>query len=399
MQSRRLRVLLVHNFYQQPGGEDEVFTRERELLESFRHPVCVYTRRNDELGSYSPVRKLSLPLRTMWAWDSVRAIRDLIRRERPDVAHFHNTFPLISPAAYQACQTEGVAVVQSLHNPRVTCPAATFYRDGRECQECLGKKLPWPGIVHGCYRGSRAESALVAAMLAFHSQRGTWGRLVDRYIVSTEFYRGIFAAAGLPAEKLEIKPHFVASDPGLSRKNKEYALFVGRLAPEKGVCTLLRAWRKLPEVPLKVRGEGPLLGDLRTLEKEGAVQIVPRLSREELNEVFQGARFLVWPSEGLYETFGLVAAEAFACGVPVIASGRGAMAEMVREGQTGLHFQAGNADDLAEKVRWAWRNPQEMEQMGLAARAEYEAKYRPERNYKELIRIYSRALEQKTRTH
>lgn len=391
----KLRVLLVHNFYQEPGGEDEVFARERELLERAGHPVCVYIRRNQEISAYALAQRLSLPLRTVWAWDSARAIHDLIRREKPNIAHFHNTFPLISPAAYRACREGGVPVVQSLHNPRLMCPAATFHRNGRECQQCLGKKLAWPGVVHACYRGSCAETAAVAAMLAFHRQRGTWRQLVDRYIVSTQFYRRMFIRAGLPPEKLDIKPHFVASDPGLSRKSRDYALFVGRLATEKGVNTLLKAWAnlaRLTAIPLKVRGEGPLLGAVQAFAKDHAVEILPRLSRSELVELFHGARFLVWPSEGLYETFGLVGAEAFACGVPVIASGTGAMAEMVRDHQTGLHFLPGNAGDLAEKADWAWQNPQEMEQMGLAARAEYEAKYRPEANYRKLINIYCTAL-------
>jgi glycosyltransferase involved in cell wall biosynthesis len=388
----KLRVLLVHNFYQEPGGEDEVFARERELLERAGHAVCVYTRRNEEIGTASIAEKISLPLRTVWAWDSARAIRELIRREKPNVAHFHNTFPLISPAAYQTCQEEGVAVVQSLHNPRLMCPAATFHRDGRECQACLGKRLAWPGVMHACYRGSRAETAAVATMLALHRRRGTWRQLVDRYIVSTQFYRRLFIRAGLPQEKLQIKPHFVPTDPGVSKKKREYALFVGRLAPEKGVSTLLKAWVKLPAIPLKVRGEGRLLGDVQAFARDHAVEIVPRLSRGELVELFHGARFLVWPSEGLYETFGLVAAEAFACGVPVIASGTGVMAEMVHDHQTGLHFVPGNPDDLAKKAAWAWWNPEEMERMGHAARAEYETKYRPEPNYNKLMNIYFRAV-------
>jgi len=217
--------------------------------------------------------------------------------------------------------------------------------------------------------------------------------MISVYIVSTPFYRRKFIEAGFPEEKLRLKPHFV-EDPGVVHRDQGYAVFVGRLSPEKGVSTLLRACEKLGNIPIKIRGDGPLLPEVKEVARKsgGTVEILPRLDRDGLNKVIAGARFLIWPSEGYYETFGYVAVEAFSCGVPVIASRVGVAEEIVHDRQTGLHFNYGDADDLAAKVEWAWQHPDEMEAMGRAARAEYEAKYTPERNYPILMDIYRRAL-------
>jgi glycosyltransferase involved in cell wall biosynthesis len=231
-------------------------------------------------------------------------------------------------------------------------------------------------------------------MLAVHGRLKTWDKLVDRYIASTEFFARKFVAAGIPADRIFIKPHFVARSRQKLSRLRDYALFVGRLSPEKGVQTLLDAWRHAPPIPLKIRGDGPLLPLVK--ERAGGdsrIEWIPRLADDALTRLFQQARFLVWPSEGLYETFGLVAIEAFACGVPVIASKTGVMEELVRDGVTGLHFKPGNAINLAAEVEWAWDHPEEMEAMGRAARAEYESKYTPERNYQMLMDIYHSAIE------
>jgi glycosyltransferase involved in cell wall biosynthesis len=385
---QRKRILLVHNSYQQHGGEDAVFDAERELLSARGHQVFVYKRHNDEIKQYGLIEKASLSLRTLWAWDSRAEMRELIRQVQPDVAHFHNTFPLISPAAYYACRDAEIPVVQSLHNARLICPAATFHREGKVCVDCLGKKIAWPGIFHGCYHESRIETGIVAGMLAFHSYLKTWDRLVDTYVVFSDFYRRTFVNAGFPVEKITVKPHFVAPDPGQRQLSRDYALFVGRLAPEKGVLTLLEAWNRMKAVPLKVCGQGSLMPQLNSVLN---VELLGHRYGQELRELFQGARFLVWPSEGYNETFGLVAIEAFAYGIPVIASRIGVMAEIVRHGSTGLHFNPGDPNDLAAKVEWAWANPKEMTLMGDTARAEYEQKYTAERNYELLMNIYRQA--------
>jgi glycosyltransferase involved in cell wall biosynthesis len=317
----------------------------------------------------------------------------------PDVVHFHNTFPLISPAAYYACRDLGVPVVQTLHNYRLFCPAASFFRDGKVCEDCLGKSR-WQAVRHACYRQSRSASATVVAMLSFHHWYGTWTKLVDCYITLSEFSHAKFIEAGLPAEKIVVKPNFVLPDPGVGTQSRDYAVFVGRLSEEKGLRTLVQAWGRVnPKYLLRVIGDGPLLNEIRSrISRSGCsnFRLDGRLPREESLKVLQGAKVLILPSN-CYENFPMTIAEAYACGAPVIASRLGAMQEIVYDGRNGLHFTPGDADDLARKVEWAWAHPDEMREMGRNARAEYEAKYTAERNYKMLIDVYQQAIQEARR--
>ena len=388
-----LRVTLAHNYYRIPGGEDETLRRERDLLRSEGHHVNEFVRRNSEIAHTDILAKITLAGRTVWGGESRKAMLAFLKEEKPDLVHFHNTFPLMSPSVYYACRDAGVPVVQTLHNARLFCPGGNLERDHRICEDCKGKKVAWPSVVHACYRQSHLQTGVVAAMLAVHWQLKTWERMISAYVVTTNFYRRKFIEAGFPAEKLMLKPHFV-EDPGVVHHDGGYVVFVGRLSPEKGVPTLLRACQKLKNIPIKIRGDGPLLPEVQEVARKsgGAVEILPRMDRPELNRLMSGARFLIWPSEGYYETFGYVAVEAFSCSVPVVASRVGVAEEIVSDLQTGLHFTAGDADDLAAKIEWAWSHPREMGEMGRAARAEYEAKYTPERNYPMLMDIYSRVI-------
>ena len=231
-------------------------------------------------------------------------------------------------------------------------------------------------------------------MLHIHRRLRTWQEQVDIYIALTEFARQKFIQGGLPADKIVVKPNFVDSAPCMREGLGRYALFVGRLSPEKGIGTLLAAWKRLKSVPLKVVGDGPLMGRIQRSVREDGVEEVDILGRGlhgEVLKMMKDARFLVFPS-GCYENFPLAIAEAFACGVPVIASRLGAMAEIVEDGRTGLLFTPGDPEDLAAKVEWAWTHPQRMMEMGHEARREYEQKYTAARNYEMLMEIYRRAM-------
>jgi glycosyltransferase involved in cell wall biosynthesis len=392
-----MKILLLHNYYKLSGGEDEVFRREKRLLMSAGHEVIEYVRDNQEISDHTLVQKIALAARTAWAWDTHRELGNLLKREKPDIAHFHNAFPLISPAAYYACASAGVPVIQTLHNPRLICPAATLSRNGKPCEDCAQTAFPWPAVQHACYQDSRMKSALVGSMLVGHRLAGTWNSKINQYIVSTRFYQRKFAEAGIPRERITLKPHFVESDPGTRNRPGDFALFIGRLSPEKGVNTLLKAWERLKDVPLVIRGEGQLTEAVKEAANAKGSQLtwVPRLSSEDLFQLMRAARFLIWPSEGFYETFGLVAIEAFACGVPVITSGVGAMAEVVVDGLTGVHFRPGDPADLAAKVEWAWSHTEDLEKMGKLARAEFEGKYTSDRNLKMLEGIYHQALNER----
>jgi len=389
-----MKILLVHNHYIQPGGEDAVFEAEVSLLRKNRHKVSIFIEDNSKLKKINP---LKVAIETIWSKNSLTEIQKLIKKEKPNVVHFHNTFLRISPAAYYACKEAGVPVVQTLHNYRLICPGALLFRKGRVCEQCVGKAIPWPGVLHGCWRNSRAGTALVTTMLVVHRLLKTWTEKVDIYIALTEFARKKFIEGGLPAEKIMVKPNFVEPDPGAKDyKIGDYVLFVGRLSQEKGLFTLLKAWKLVKNIPLKIVGDGPLRESLENfvncanLNKK--VEFLGRCSRKEVIQLMHKAQFLVFSSEW-YECFPMTIAEAFACGLPVVVSRLGAMAEIVENGCTGLHFNAGDTEDLAAKVEWAWTHPQEMAEMGREARREYEAKYTAERNYEMLMEIYRKAIE------
>jgi len=389
-----LKILLAHNYYQQSGGEDTVFTAEAALLRERGHTVIEYIEDNHRILT---MKKVDVAIQTLWSQDSYLKISELIAAGKPDIVHFHNTFPLISPSAYYACQNAGVPAIQSLDNPRLLCPSATFFRDGHLCQDCMNKTPPWPSVLHACYHDSRLQTGVIASMLTLHRWLGTWEKKINFYLVATEFYRRKFIEGGLPEEKVILKPHFVALDPGLEKNQRigDYAIFMARLDPEKGVRTMLQAWRELSAIPLQIRGAGQLEQEVRDFIRTNGmhnIELVGRMTEKELDQFMRQASFLVWPSEGYYETFGMVAVECFAVGIPVIASKIGVMNEIVTDGVTGLLFTPGDPADLARKVRWAWEHPHEMAEMGGNARREYEEKYTAEKNYTMLMEIYQRAI-------
>ena len=382
-------ILLTHNLYRIPGGEDAAFNAEKNLLESKGHRVITFIEDNARLNGRNPLKVLNM----IWSRSAYRKIKHLIMDTKPDVAHFHNTFFMISPSAYYACKEEGVPVVQTLHNYRLICPGALLMRGGTTCEDCVGKSVPWRGVLNACWRGSYIGTALVTSMLTLHRLLKTWQEKVDIYIALTEFAKKKFIEGGLPAEKIVVKPNFVYPDPGKGDHGGKYVLFVGRLSQEKGLPTLLRAWKNLKDIPIKIVGEGPLMSEIKSLAgREGLdnLEFLGRKPREEVFRLMKDALMLVFPSEW-YEGFPMTIAEAFATGLPVVASRLGAMAEIVEDGRTGLLFEAGNPEDLADKVRWGWENPERMKAMGIEARKEFEDKYTAEKNYEMLMEIYKLA--------
>ena len=388
-----MKIVLAHNFYQQPGGEDQVYAQERQLLESRGHKVVTYVRSNDELRKASPWKKVLWPKRMIWSGDSHRQIRELLHKEKPDIVHVHNTFTQISPSIFAACGEAGIPVVQTLHNFRLLCPAATFFRDGKVCEECRDFGL-WRGIRHACYRQSTVATAAVATMLTAHRTARTWVEKVTGFIALTQFARRKFSESGLSPEKIHVKPNFVFPDPGERRASGEGAVYVGRLSPEKGVKTLLLAWAQVRSpLPLRIIGDGPLRRELELIKSRldlSYVSFLGHLSRQEVQAAIKSARFLLLPSE-CYENFPLTSVEAFSCGTPIVCSRLGAMQEIVTDGVTGLHFIPGTATDLAEKVEWTYSHSRQVEEMGKAARREFEQKYTADHNYQTLMDIYQHA--------
>lgn len=387
-----MKILIVHNTYQQPGGEDTVFRQERDLLRRAGHDVQTYEKSNFEVDAYSGLKKIALIKDVMWNSSTRQEFSQILRQSKPDVVHVHNTFMRISPSIYGACENAGVPVVQSLHNYRLLCPGANFFREGKACEDCLTGGM-WQGISHGCYRESSTATATVAAMLKLHRVLGTWQKLVHTYVALSEFSRQRFIAGGLPAEKISVKPNFVDPDPGARTSDGNYGVFVGRFSEEKGLETLLTGFALTPNVPLILVGDGPPLESLKQIAAKNSITNVEfrgRVPREETATLIKGARFLIQPSE-CYENFPMAVAEAFACGTPVLCSRIGALQEIVADGRTGLHFTPADPQDLAAKVQWAWEHRDDMAIMGKEARAEFEAKYTAEKNYLMLMELYQRA--------
>ena len=401
-----LKIISVHNRYIQPGGEDQVFESEARLLKEYGHQVTQVQEQTTHPDGV--MKKLGVAVDCVWSKRWHREFRQLLQKSRPDVVHIHNFFPLISPSVYYACRREGVPVVQTLHNYRLLCSNAELYRDGKVCEECLHHGL-LRGVRYGCYQGSKLGTAALSLMVGVHRSLRTWSNMVNCYVALTEFARHKLIEGGLPAERIRVKPNFVLPDPGsrISAKvsnseetsskqgSGEYALFVGRLVKAKGVFSMMQAWERIGgQVPLVIAGDGPCREQLETVLKDGklpSVTYLGRLSRPDTLATMKRARFLIFPSEW-YEGFPVTIAEAFACGVPVICSRLGSMQEIVSDGRTGVHFQAGDPEDLAKKVLWGWQHPEEMDAMGRRAREEFENKYTAARNIEMLEEIYRFAM-------
>lgn len=383
-----MKVLVVHNRYQEAGGEDAVVANEHALLGSNGVKVRLWGVANDTITGLRS--KLRVAARTSYS----RFARDDLAREiaefGPVIVHVHNFFPLLSPSVYDACRGAGVAVVQTLHNYRTICANPALTRDGHPCEDCIGAS-PYQAVLHGCYRGSRIGSLAVARMIDTHRRRGTWTHKVDRFIALSAFSKGRFVAAGFPADRIEVKPNFAEDRRIAVPPARAGALYVGRLGSEKGISTLLRAWSGL-DVPLRIVGEGPLRALIDNTTGPNILALGRKTPAEVASEMAQAA-FLILPSQ-VYENFPMVIAEAFCQGLPVIASRIGALAEIVEDGATGLLFSSGNAEDLATKARWSHQHPEEMSAMGANARRLYEQRYSPCVNFRQLMSIYEAALQE-----
>ena len=382
-----MRVLLVHNYYQQAGGEDVVFEGERSLLVEAGHQVATFTVHNDALAGASPAQ---MATQTVWNSAAARSISQAVENHRAEVAHFHNTFPVLSPAVYRAAKAAGAATVQTLHNYRLLCANALFYRDGHVCEDCLGG-LPWPAVRHRCYRQSLGASAAVAACQVIHGARGTYRREVDAFVALTTFARDKFIQGGLPAERLHVKPNFLNEDPGEGTGGGGYALYIGRLTPEKGVRTALDAWENQAGLPpLKVVGDGPLASEVeRAAQRNSQITWLGQRPRAEVLELAKEAECLVFPSVW-YEGFPMTVVEAYGVGLPVIASRVGALEHLVEDGCTGLLFSPGDAAALSAVVRQFMATDRAA--LRRQARQKFLSHYTGLENLQLLLSIYATAV-------
>lgn len=388
-----MRILLSHSFYQStaPSGEDNVFRNELGMLEKSENEIFTFTKNNDDLNNLSSSEKIKTALNAAWSEETYKDITRIIKEKKPEVAHFHNTFPQISPSAYAACADNGVAVVQTLHNYRLICSGAMLYRNGKSCEKCIPGKF-YPGLLHRCYRDSYIATAAVINMLKKNWKSGVYQNMVNRYIALSEFANAKFIQGGLPKHKLAIKPNFLPAPPEQG-PGGETAVFVGRLSKEKGAHTLLEAWQSVKDRKLIIIGDGPLRADLEQIARQRQLNIefAGFCSREQIFDYVGRALFQVIPSE-TYEGFPMVVLEAYACGTPVVASRLGSLNELVEDDFTGIKFAPGDPNDLARILKNIYDNPDSMLKLRSNTRNLFTSKYTEEKNLDLLHEVYNQAI-------
>ena len=375
------RILVVHSRYLSghASGENRVVDEEIDLLRDAGYDVRTVVRQVESDRS-----NIALAGDVVWGREATRDLDRMIRAHRPDVVHFHNLFPAVSPAPLRAARRAGLPVVVTLHNFRFVCLAGTFLRDSKICEDCLGH-LPWRGIVHGCYRGSRAESAALASSLSFHRLLRTLTG-VTRFLAVSEFGRTKLIAAGFPRTSIHVRPNFVTATKVRTTPG-EYFLYLGRLSPEKGLHQLLDGW---PDgVRLVVVGDGPQR-DALARAAPSSVEFRGALDPSDALPLLGGARALVVPSVN-YEGSPRAVLEALAAGVPVLATDIGGLPELVDDDVNGLLLPLGDATAWQQGVR-RLLDPSESVRLGRGALAAWRARYSPERGLESLVEAYSETM-------
>jgi len=382
-----MRILQLHNHYQQSGGEDAVVASERSLLAKHGHDTRIYTLSSGDI--HGLLKKLKTAWQVQYSIESRNMVVEELLRYKPDVVHVHNFFPLLTPSIYDACMLHGVPVVQTLHNYRTICPGALLMRGGHVCEDCVNDSA-YQAILHGCYRGSYLGTLSVARMVQFHRKKGTWTNAVDRFIALSKFARDKFVQAGFPLNKICVKPNFYSGEFSFNQERKRLgALYVGRLSEEKGINTLLHSWSEL-DVPLTIIGDGPMSNLVQGSDNK-LINYLGQRNHHEVREAMRCASYLVLPSVW-YEGFPMVLVEAFANRLPVIASRLGVLKEVVDDRVTGLHLNPGDAVDLRSKIEWATENTDQILRMGMSAQEKCRKYYSEEVNYQELMKVYRGAL-------
>lgn len=359
------RVLVVYNHFRQPGGDAMVVADQVRAM--VREGWWVTTLEVTTPGHLTTWEQAAVGAGSIWSRTWRREVARRVERDRVDIVHIHNAFPLLSPSIVWGARDAGARVIMSLHDYRLVCPSGLCFREGSPCFDCLDRPLAWPGVVHGCYRG-RHSTVAPAVMIAVHRMAHTWSEKVDRYVAPSLVQRDVLIAGGLPAERIDVIPNLVDPDPGQGPLDGGYCLFVGRLEPHKGWQEMVSAWRELDDIPLKIAAPYPTgshSGEL--LDQRAGIEFLGRLPRSEVFELMKRSRLLVFPSKW-FEVTPLTIIEAMACGLPVVASRLGSIVELVGEGQTGTLFDPWDASDLQAKVRNLWQNESLSREMGERAR-------------------------------
>ncbi|MEA1989592.1 MAG: glycosyltransferase family 4 protein [Pseudomonadota bacterium] len=385
--SLKLKVLILHNKYKIPGGEDAVVTHESSLLEQMGHLVKISYFDNDDISGLK--QKISTGLNAVYSGKAKDQIHSIINEFKPDVIHVHNTFPKISPSIFYLADELNIPIVQTVHNYRLICPGALLLRDEKVCEDCVNSKFAFKGIVHKCYRESATESAVVATVNFIHNILSTWQNRISRFIVLSDFAKQKLKGSVLKLndEHFSVKPNFV-EDKGFNHQRDNSFLFVGRLSTEKGIDVLLEAFTKTT-LAITIIGGGPFEEQVvEYADQYPNIEYLGFQPQEVVRERMQMCKALVFPSIW-YEGMPMTILEAFSTGCPVIASKLGAMEELIEDHSNGLHFRVGDSSDLLAKLDLI------TSAMSVNARNTYLDKYTPEQNYQQLISIYQQVIDEK----
>lgn len=391
-----MRILLAHNFYRSniPSGENQVFEVERDLLMSRGHDVAVYSRSSDEISKRGKFGEILSAVTVPWNPFSARTVAKKINKYCPDVVHVHNTFPLISPSIFKAIGKKAARIL-TLHNYRLLCPAAIPMRSGKVCTECIDNRSASPSVKYGCYRDSRFATLPLAINVDLHRWLGTWTKEVDAFVALSEFQKNLIAKAGIPDNKVHVKPNFYPGNPSVKPwfERKDFMVFVGRLSAEKGVFRLIEAWKNWgAEAPwLYMIGDGPLRTELERMAVDLPIKFFGQMSTNQAQEKISEAKLLILPSE-CFEGFPMVIREAFAFGTPVAVSDIGPLPSIVENGVSGIVFPVADSISLFNKIKELWFQPSKLIQMAKNARLQYEEKYDEKTNYNFLMGIYEAAI-------
>jgi glycosyltransferase involved in cell wall biosynthesis len=397
-----MKVLCVHNFYgsEAPSGENIAYETEVALLRKYGCQVVEYTTRSDSLRRRPFLGPIIGAFSCLWNPFALRRLRRLLLAERPDIMHVHNVFPRLSPGILAASAGTNTAAVLTLHNYRVACAGGTATRNGGPCQICIDQVSVLPALRNRCYRGSALATIPVAGMIAAHRWLGTLAKNVDAFVALTEFQRTLLSGPGLlPRDRVYIRPNFM---PGNHLRlpleaRGDYVAFVGRLSRDKGPSLLLKAWRlwgaRAPRLVFVGDGEEQVsLRELsRSLGMQERIEFLGRMPTDATLHIIQHARLIVVPSVGL-EGFPMVIREAFAYGVPVIASDAGALPQIVKESGGGEVFATGNEYALARTLVDLWGDEERLVRMSGAAAAAFESLYSETAAYSRVIDIYAAAM-------
>lgn len=385
-----MKILLVHNYYREPGGEEEYVESLKDLLQTKGHSVRLFSKSNKVLDR--GFEKLKTSFAMFWNPKLYNNFSAVLGSYKPDVVHFNNIFPLITPTAYWACKKLRIPIVQTVHNFRYMFPKSLLFRRGELCPYCLNKRFVYPAFLHSCYNQSLAYTFFFSLSHAFHYLLGSFN-LVNKFIFPSSFARNYYIRnSKIAKENTEVINNF--AEPGKKAVSKSsYFLYVGRISQEKGIHELLQVFSRLPKSNLVVVGGGADEQEVGFYKKFPNIRFLGLLPKNEVYERLSNALFTIIPSKCL-EVAPTVLLESFANSTAVLTPKRGVFKELVDEGKTGFFFLTFN--DLGKKIEQMQESHDLAKKLGAKAFKRYNENYRPERHYKKLVDIYERLTDEKS---